>query len=44
MLISLAVFFILAKKLRMPYTAFLVVSGSLLVPISKIDVFSFITN
>jgi len=43
MLISLAVF-ILAKKLRMPYTVLLVVSGSLLVPISKIDVFSFITS
>ena len=43
MLISLAVF-ILAKKLRMPYTVLLVVCGSLLVPISKIDIFSFITS
>ncbi|MFA5924883.1 MAG: cation:proton antiporter [Methylococcaceae bacterium] len=43
MLISLAVF-ILAKKLRMPYTVLLVVCGSILVPISKIDVFSFITS
>ena len=43
MLIALAVY-ILAKKLRMPYTVLLVVSGSLLVPISKIDVFSFITS
>jgi monovalent cation:H+ antiporter, CPA1 family len=43
MLISLAVF-IMAKKLRMPYTVLLVVSGSFLVPISKIDFFSFITS
>lgn len=43
MLVSLAVF-ILSKKLRIPYTVLLVVSGSLLVPISHIQFFSFITS
>ncbi|MGZ8192206.1 MAG: cation:proton antiporter [Methylobacter sp.] len=43
MLVSLAVF-ILSKKLRVPYTVLLVLCGSFLVPISQIDVFSFITS
>ncbi|WAR43402.1 cation:proton antiporter [Methylomonas rapida] len=43
MLISLAVF-ILSKKLKLPYTVLLVIAGSLLVPISHIDFFSFITS
>lgn len=43
MLVSLAVF-ILSKKLRIPYTVLLVVSGSFLVPISQIEFFSFITS
>jgi len=43
MLVSLAVF-ILSKKLRIPYTVLLVISGSLLVPISHIEFFSFITS
>lgn len=43
MLISLAIF-ILSKKLKLPYTVLLVIAGSLLVPISNIDLFSFITS
>ncbi|MGR8941366.1 MAG: cation:proton antiporter [Gammaproteobacteria bacterium] len=43
LLISLVVF-ILSKKLRMPYTVLLVVSGSLLVPLSETSFFSFITS
>jgi monovalent cation:H+ antiporter, CPA1 family len=43
MLVSLAVF-ILSKKLRLPYTVLLVISGSLLVPISHIEFFSFVTS
>ncbi|CAA9889355.1 Sodium:proton exchanger [Candidatus Methylobacter favarea] len=43
MLVSLAVF-ILSKRLRVPYTVLLVLCGSFLVPISQIDVFSFITS
>lgn len=35
MLLSLAVF-LLARKLRVPYTVLLVLAGSALVPISKI--------
>ncbi|OAI19520.1 sodium:proton exchanger [Methylomonas koyamae] len=43
LLISLAVF-ILSKKLNLPYTVLLVIAGSLLVPISHIELFSFITS
>ncbi|WP_139559401.1 cation:proton antiporter [Methylotetracoccus oryzae] len=43
MLLSLAVF-LLARKLKVPYTVLLVIAGSLLVPISKIEFFSFITS
>lgn len=43
MLISLAVF-VLSKKLNFPYTVLLVVVGSLLVPLSQIEYFSFITS
>lgn len=43
MLVSLAVF-IISKKLSIPYTVLLVVSGSFLVPISHIEFFSFITS
>ncbi|WP_305907775.1 sodium:proton antiporter [Methylomarinum sp. Ch1-1] len=43
MLISLAVY-VFAQKLRMPYTVLLVIVGSLLVPISQIEVFSFINS
>ncbi|QPK64340.1 sodium:proton antiporter [Methylomonas sp. LL1] len=43
MLISLAVF-LLSKKLNIPYTVLLVIAGSLLVPISHIEIFSFITS
>ena len=43
MLISLAVY-VLAQKIRIPYTVLLVIAGSLLVPISEIDTFSFITS
>lgn len=35
---------ILALKFRVPYTVLLVIAGSLLVPLSKIEVFSFITS
>ena len=43
MLISLAVY-VLAQKIRIPYTVLLVIAGSLLVPISQIEGFSFITS
>ncbi|WP_150050672.1 MULTISPECIES: cation:proton antiporter [Methylomonas] len=43
MLISLAVF-MLSKKLKLPYTVLLVIAGSLLVPLSHIELFSFITS
>lgn len=43
MLVSLGVF-ILSKKLHIPYTVLLVISGSLLVPISHIEFFSFVTS
>jgi CPA1 family monovalent cation:H+ antiporter len=43
LLISLIVF-ILSKKLRTPYTVLLVVCGSLLVPLSETEFFSFITS
>ena len=43
MLISLAVF-LLSQKLKLPYTVLLVIAGSLLVPISHIEFFSFITS
>lgn len=35
---------ILSLKTRIPYTVLLVLGGSLLVPLSKIDVFSFVTS
>ncbi len=43
MLISLAVF-LLSRKLRLPYTVLLVVAGSLLVPISKLEFFDFVSS
>lgn len=43
LLVSLVVF-LLSKKLRIPYTVLLVIAGSLLVPISHIPFFSFITS
>lgn len=43
MLVSLAVF-LLSKKLNLPYTVLLVIAGSLLVPISQIESFHFITS
>jgi CPA1 family monovalent cation:H+ antiporter len=43
MLLSLAVF-LLARKLHVPYTVLLVLAGSALVPISKIEFFSYITS
>ncbi len=35
---------IISLKLRIPYTVLLVIGGSLLVPLSKVDIFSFITS
>ncbi len=35
---------VLALKFRIPYTVLLVIAGSLLVPLSKIELFSFITS
>jgi CPA1 family monovalent cation:H+ antiporter len=43
MLISLVVF-VLSRRLRVPYTVLLVVAGSLLVPVSKLDFFFFISS
>lgn len=43
MLISLGIN-VLSLKTRIPYTVLLVISGSLLVPLSKIDAFSFVTS
>ncbi|NOR81803.1 MAG: sodium:proton antiporter [Methyloprofundus sp.] len=43
MFISLGVN-VLALKFRIPYTVLLVIAGSLLVPLSKIEFFSFITS
>ncbi|MDI1231692.1 MAG: sodium:proton antiporter [Methylobacter sp.] len=43
MLLSLAVF-LLSKKLNFPYTVLLVIAGSLLVPLSQIEFFHFITS
>lgn len=43
MLISLVVY-VLAQKARVPYTVLLVIAGSLLVPLSRIEFFSFITS
>ncbi|MCK9607607.1 MAG: sodium:proton antiporter [Methylomonas sp.] len=43
MLISLAVF-LLSKKLKLPYTVLLVIAGSLLIPLSHLEFFSFITS
>lgn len=43
MFISLGVN-VLALKFRVPYTVLLVIAGSLLVPLSKIEIFSFITS
>ncbi len=43
MFISLGVN-VLSLKFRIPYTVLLVIAGSLLVPLSKIEVFSFITS
>jgi len=35
---------ILSLKIKIPYTVLLVIGGSLLVPLSKIEIFSFITS
>ncbi len=35
---------LLALKTRVPYTVLLVIGGSLLIPLSKIDIFSFVTS
>ncbi|MDT8407196.1 MAG: sodium:proton antiporter [Methylococcales bacterium] len=43
MMISLVVF-MLAKKLRLPYTVLLVIAGSLLVPLTEVPFFSFISS
>lgn len=43
LLISLAVY-ILAQKIRIPYTVLLVIAGSVLVPVSQIEIFSFINS
>lgn len=43
MLISLAVF-MLAQKMRIPYTVLLVIAGSALAPLAHIEGFSFITS
>ena len=43
MFISLGVN-VLALKFRVPYTVLLVIAGSLLVPLSKTEFFSFITS
>lgn len=43
MLISVGVFF-LSQKMKVPYTVLLVVVGSLLVPLSRVEIFSFITS
>jgi CPA1 family monovalent cation:H+ antiporter len=43
MLVSLAVF-ILSKKLGLPYTVLLVIAGSLLVPLSHVEFFYFISS
>ncbi|WP_020565170.1 cation:proton antiporter [Methylosarcina fibrata] len=43
MLVSLAVF-IISKKVGLPYTVLLVIAGSLLVPLSHVEFFSFITS
>ncbi|MBS3964880.1 MAG: sodium:proton antiporter [Methylomonas sp.] len=43
MLISLAVF-VTSKKIGVPYTVLLVIVGSLLIPLSHIEFFSFITS
>jgi len=43
MLISLVVN-VLAQKMRAPYTVLLVIAGSLLVPLSHVEFFSFITS
>jgi CPA1 family monovalent cation:H+ antiporter len=43
MFVSIGVFF-LSQRMKVPYTVLLVVSGSLLVPLSKLDAFSFITS
>jgi CPA1 family monovalent cation:H+ antiporter len=43
MLISIGVFF-LSQRMKIPYTVLLVVVGSLLVPLSHIEIFSFIDS
>jgi len=43
MFISLAVY-LTAQKIRLPYTVLLVIVGSLLVPLSQLEFFSFITS
>ncbi|MGR8935821.1 MAG: cation:proton antiporter [Gammaproteobacteria bacterium] len=43
MLISVAVF-MLSKQMRLPYTVLLVIAGSLLVPLSRLEFFSYITS
>lgn len=43
MLISLGVF-VASKRLRIPYTVLLVIVGSLLVPLSKLEALAFITS
>ncbi len=43
MLISLAVY-VTAEKIKIPYTVLLVIVGSLLVPLSQLEFFSFITS
>ena len=35
---------LLSIKTRIPYTVLLVIGGSFLVPLSKIDAFSFVTS
>lgn len=35
---------LLSMKMRIPYTVLLVIGGSLLVPLSKVEIFSFITS
>ena len=43
LLISLVVY-VLAQKVRIPYTVLLVIAGSALVPLSQIEFFSFINS
>lgn len=43
LLISTGVFFV-SKKIKLPYTVLLVLAGLIIVPLSKIDIFSFISD